>query len=121
MMLTVAIPIILLTMVFSRESDYVFPALQIITLVVGSIVVWRLGGRIVEGMTRIYEEGIGKRRSGGWNEEARRSEESTRYYGESQETVQHDSSLLGSKAHCVHCGYVIPVYATFCRRCGKRQ
>jgi ribosomal protein L40E len=22
---------------------------------------------------------------------------------------------------CVHCGYAIPDYAIFCRRCGRRQ
>jgi hypothetical protein len=121
-MLAVAIPITLLTiaMVAERGGNFAFPALQIMTLVVGSIVVWRFGGRIVEGMTRIYEEVTGKRRSGGWNGRTHHPEESTRYYGESQEAAPPDSSL-GSKAHCVHCGYAIPVYATFCRRCGKRQ
>lgn len=122
-MLAITAPIALMTLALAVQTgrDLEIPAIQIATIVIGSIVVWRLGPQIVEGMTRIYEEATGRDQGRQMRRaQKNRAEENLRYCDDLQQGTVPDSSL-GSNVFCVHCGYAIPAYATFCRRCGRRQ
>jgi hypothetical protein len=110
---TLAITAIEIVMIAQGGSgDYTIPAVQIAAIGIGGIVIWRMGGKIVEGLTRIYEEGTRIWGSASKDPAA---------YGSLQQPMRADSRTASSQLFCVHCGSVIPDYATFCRYCGKRQ
>jgi len=110
---TLAITAIEIVMIAQGGSgDYTIPTVQIAAIGVGGIVIWRMGGKIVEGLTRIYEEGTRIWGSAGKDPAT---------YESLQLPMRADSRAASSHLFCVHCGSAIPDYATFCRYCGKRQ
>jgi hypothetical protein len=118
--LIVAIPVTLFTFAMAIQfggGDMTLPAIQAAVLVLGSIGLWRLGGRIIEGITRIYTDAT---RIFGAEPRTSEVEQTPRDLGNLQERAM-PSPLSDSQVFCVHCGYPIPVYAAFCRRCGKKQ
>jgi ribosomal protein L40E len=104
-------------------GDMTLPTIQTVALVLGSVGVWRLGGKIIEGMTRIYTETarlLGDAKTG--------DVEATRYYGDVQAGlafVQQAQKMEAlPKTHrvfCYYCGEPMPSDAAFCRRCGRKQ
>lgn len=113
-MLAIAVPLTVIEIVLIAQGgtgEFALPMVQIVVIVVGGVLLWHMGGKIVEGMTRIYEE-------------------ATRFFGgpDNAHGVQiarpatpQQQPTGGTSLFCVHCGSVIPEYATFCRYCGKRQ
>jgi len=117
--LTVAIcvPIILwtLSVVQSRGEDLSAPLFQIGVLGIGSIVIWRLGGRILEAITRVWER-IDQTRA--WDREVVREPEASVSV---EEAIMADRKIDSSQVSCNRCGYRIPPTAAFCKHCGSKQ
>lgn len=110
-MLAITVPVALLTVAYGVQTgrDLTMPTIQIATIAVGSIVVWCFGGKIVEGITRIYG-----------STDKDRAVSAGPYTGFRHPPAA-ESEPAPSQVFCVHCGYAIPDYAIFCRRCGRRQ
>jgi len=110
----ICIPVILWTLntVQSRGQDIRIPALQIATLVVGGLVIWKMGGRIVEAVTRVWER----------LELTRAWDSGEAAEGISRESVETDDPTRhATGAKCVECGKTIAIHAEFCRWCGSKQ
>lgn len=77
---------------------------QLAVLAIGGTLIWRMGERILEEVTRIWEKLDG-----------------TRVWDEPQGTAQLVNESAPDDVYCLHCGERIHGYAKFCRKCGKRQ
>lgn len=103
---TFAIPILLWTylLIQSRGGSMAVLYFQLAVVVIGGTVIWRMGGRILEEVTRIWEKLDG-----------------TRVWDEPPNTAELANGSSPDDVNCLHCGERIHGFARFCRTCGKRQ
>jgi hypothetical protein len=119
--IAVCVPVILWTayVAQSRGGELFVPMFQVAILVVGGVVIWRLGGRILEAVTKIIEF------TRTWDRDDRTEAQHEPQYqteGGTLELRQPTSDArVSSDVFCIHCGYGIPANAAFCRHCGKKQ
>jgi hypothetical protein len=116
--IAVCVPIILwtLSVVQSHGGDLSITMFQIGVVVVGSIVIWRMGSRILEAVTRVWER-IDQTRA--WDRTERSKDRETSLSVE--EKVESDRKVDSSGVSCIRCGYSIPATAAFCKHCGAKQ
>jgi len=116
--LAICVPIILwtLSIVQSRGEDLSAPLFQVGVLVIGGIVIWRLGSRILEAITRVWER-IDQTRAWDRVEVVRDPERSISV----EEAIMADRKVDLAEVSCKRCGYRIPPTAAFCKHCGVKQ
>jgi hypothetical protein len=129
------LPIILwtLSVAQSRGGNIIVPAFQIAVLLVGGVMIWRMGSRILETVTKVWER-INPTRV--WDIQAgSESDQLGMNAGEmglrQREPGDNNAVWRGSTVSeergnaadglCVHCGYAMRVNAVFCRHCGKKR
>jgi len=111
--IAVCVPVIAWTAFIAQERGDILlvPLLQVSVLLVGGIVIWRMGERILEAVTRVWEKIDGTRI---WDVPQEKR------LAELYETPKSDGGA-GPVVFCQYCGYSISAHSTFCRHCGKRQ
>jgi ribosomal protein L40E len=131
----VCLPVILWTLFLaqSRGGNIEIPAFQIAVLLVGGVVIWRMGGRILETVTKVWER-INPTRV--WDVQADSESDQLsinpsqmsfreRQYGDDNAGWQGPavSEERGNSADglCAHCGSSLRANAVYCRHCGKKR
>ena len=100
---------IVLAIVLIGYMNYTFASLslvlvQLAVLIVGSFLIWRLGGQILDDVTRILQK-----------------LDVTRVWDAPQAIRPGRRRTMAPEVYCVHCGEMIPNYVTYCRHCGQPQ
>jgi hypothetical protein len=129
------LPIILwtLSVAQSRGGNIIVPAFQIVVLLVGGVILWRMGGRILETVTKVWER---LNPTHVWDVQASSEPDQLgvnagkmdlreRQPGDNN-AVWRASTVSEERAYaidglCVHCGSSMRVNAVFCRHCGKKR
>jgi ribosomal protein L40E len=140
--IAVSAPVILWTLFLAENrGNTIVPAFQVAVLIVGGVVIWRMGGQILEAVTKVWEriESTHIWDSGPQTGAQHEADKAQREAGPVEEYLPEtrkqsiathkvsDKSAQTSTAEgfpvvfCMHCGYTIRSNASFCRHCGKRQ
>jgi len=115
--IAICVPIIAWTFLVaqSRGVNLTAPIIQVLTLIIGGVIIWRLGGRIVEAVTRIIER-IDPTRIWDRAEQHEPSREAIEFSEARTDTVTAIAEVF-----CQFCGYSIPARAAYCKHCGRKQ